>query len=77
MRGPGTGDWTLNFFFFFPCLSPVCERSAVGCHGGAVCCVGAPTVPTAGLLVSAGKTDPRPVYAPAPLPGFLIRIVCI
>lgn len=76
-----TGNRGLDFYFilFFspPWLSPVCERSAVGRHGGAVCCVGAPTVPTAGLLVSAGKTDLRRVYAPAPLSGFLMSIVCI
>lgn len=70
-----TGNRGLDPYFFFvispPCLSPVCECSEVGRHGDAVCCVGASTVPTAGFLFSSGKTDPRLVYAPAPLPGFL------
>lgn len=74
VTGTGTGDWTLIFVFCFlsflprpPCLSPVCESSEVGRRGDAVRCVDAPTVPTAGFIVSPGKK----VYTPAKLPGFL------
>lgn len=61
------GHWSLVFFG----LSAVCES-----HGGALCSLGAPTVPTSDILISPGKTDLPLLGAPAPPPVLLLSVSC-
>lgn len=79
-RGPGTGDWTLDFCFrIFP---PVFESrswvlcGAAGRHGAAVGCVGAPTVPAAELLLSPGETESPAASRTCAARGFRISSIC-